>query len=67
MPEQGDEDVRQHLVGTVADENLLRRDAEPGEARSNRLLEAVGIRIRVKPQRLATVRQFIGNRRDDPR
>jgi hypothetical protein len=40
--EQRHEGVRQHFVGTVADEDLLRCDAELVVAGSDRRLEAVG-------------------------
>jgi hypothetical protein len=60
-------DVRQHFVGTVADKDLLRPDAEVGVAGGNRLLEAIGVRVRVEAQRPPTVRQFVGNCRQDLR
>jgi hypothetical protein len=61
-------DVRQHFIGAVADEDLLRPDAEVSVAGGNGLLEAIGARVRVQAQRLSpTVRQFVGDRREDAR
>ncbi|MCY1260240.1 hypothetical protein D9M70_84830 [compost metagenome] len=45
--EQRVEGVRQHLVGTVADEHLARLDAV---VVGHRLLQAVGVRVRVQAQ-----------------
>jgi len=57
--------VRQHFIGAVADKYLLRPDAEVSVTGGNRLLEAIGVRVRVKAQRPPTIRQFVGDCRQD--
>jgi hypothetical protein len=65
--EQRHEHMRQHFIRAVADEDLLRRDAEIGKARGNGFLEAIGARIRVQAQPFAAVHQLFDNRREHAR
>ena len=56
--EQGQERVRQHLVRTVADEDLRRFDAVFGEVFGDGVLEQVAIRVRVEAQAGRVVAEF---------
>ena len=63
MLEQRHEDVRQHFVGAVADEDLRRRHAMPA---GDGGLEQVGVRVRVEAQARGVVAEFGADRRQDP-
>ena len=58
--EQGHEDMGQHFVRTIADEDLLRSHAvPPGDGR----LEQVGVRVGVEAQARRVVAEFRLDRR----
>jgi hypothetical protein len=67
VPEQRHEGESEHLVGTVANEDLLHADAELAVAGGNRRAQPVGARVGIEPQQATVCSQLPGDRCNNAR